>query len=62
VGKEAILGEGVVRDEGAARQKHRYHLLLPVAAQQEKHLGLEGVAGAISVEAGEEGVFLEDLQ
>jgi hypothetical protein len=61
--EQGILGESVVGNQAAQLQQPRNRLvLLPVAAEQEEDLGLEGVALAIGVEVREEGVLLEHFQ
>ena len=62
--KSAVLGEGVIGEQGFAGVDDGGDTapLLVVAAEQEEDLGLEGVAGAVGIEIGEEGVFLEDFE
>jgi hypothetical protein len=63
-GEEGVLGEGVIGKQGFAGgdDGRDAAALLVVAAEQEEDLGLEGIAGPVGVEIGEEGVFLEDLE
>ena len=62
LGKEPVLGKHIVGDDRAFVEHARNTLLLPVAAEQEEHLGLKGILGARCVEFGEEGVLLKDLK
>src|SRR5205085_11247458 len=62
-GEDPVLGEEVVADRHLVEEiLLEQLLLLPEAAEQEEELGLEGELVAVLVEAGEEGVLLDDLE
>ncbi len=62
--KERVFGKGVIGQQGFALVQNSRDgaVLLAVAAEQEKDLGLEGVTGAVPVKIREEGILLEDFE
>ena len=62
LGKKPVFGKHIIGDDRACVQHPGDVLLLPVAAQQEEHLGLEGVLSARFIELGEKGVFFKHFE